>query len=61
MQHVVYCDPEPGGLAHPVETAPDEKESLERMAVARASLCCAFTPGALVDRGIECGPAAQKG
>jgi hypothetical protein len=61
MRHGMYCDPEPGGLARAVERASDDNESCEPMAVGLASLCCAFTPGVLVDRGIECGPAAQKG
>jgi hypothetical protein len=61
-QHVIYYNPEPGGLVHAVETALRDKQRLERMAsAAREHVLRYHTPRALVDHVIECGLAVNKG
>ena len=60
MQHVIYCDPEPGGLVRAVETTLAHKQKLERIAIAaREPVLRYHTPRALVDHVIECGVAVS--
>jgi glycosyltransferase involved in cell wall biosynthesis len=55
-RHVIYYNPEPGGLVRAVETALVDKQKLERMAIAaREHVLRYHTPRALVDYVIECG------
>ena len=61
-RHVIYYNPEPGGLVRAVETALSDKERLEQMAnAAREHVLRHHTPRALVDHVIECGLAVSKG
>ena len=58
-RHVIYYNPEPGGLVRAVETALADKHKLERMAIAaREHVLRYHTPRALVDHVIECGLAS---
>ena len=59
-EHVLYYNPEPGGLARAVQAALVDKERLERMALAaRAHVLAHHTPRALVDHVIESGLEAK--
>ncbi len=61
MPHVIYRNPEPGGLVRAVETALADKQKLERMAIAaREPVLRYHTPRARVDHVIECGLAVKK-
>src|SRR6266545_2908031 len=60
-EHVLYYNPEPGGLTRAVEAALADKERLKRMALAaRAHVLAHHTPRALVDHVIECGLSAKQ-
>jgi Glycosyl transferases group 1 len=61
-QHVIYYNPEPGGLVRAVETALADKAKLEQMArAAREHVLRHHTARALVDHVIECALAVRKG
>jgi glycosyltransferase involved in cell wall biosynthesis len=61
-RHVIYYNPEPGGLVRAVETALRDTEKLKQMAVAaREHVLRHHTPRALVDHVIESGLAVTKG
>jgi hypothetical protein len=60
-EHVLYYNPEPGGLVRAVEAALADRERLKRMALAaRAHVLAHHTPRALVDHVIECGLRAKQ-
>ncbi len=61
-RHVIYYNPEPGGLVRAVESALGDKEKLRQMAIAaREHVLRYHTPRALVDHVIETGLAVEKG
>jgi glycosyltransferase involved in cell wall biosynthesis len=61
-RHVIYYNPEPGGLVRAVETALGDKERLKQMAIAaREHVLRYHTPRALVDHVVECGLAVNQG